>query len=119
MDNLETQNSKLKTQTSYNAADPELVRGRREKHKTRDLQKKPALLRLLSDEAGRMWMWDLISRCGAFHLSFSTDALIMAFNEGRRDIGNHLIGEINSISPELYTRMAIENQQGQGLRVSE
>jgi len=105
----------MKTQNSCNAADPEQVRGRREKHKTRDLQKKAALLHLLSDEAGRMWMWDLISRCGAFHLSFSTDTLIMAFNEGRRDIGNHLIGEINSISPQLYTRMAVENQQSRGL----
>ncbi len=109
MDDSAPKRSRLKPH-NYNAADPEHVKGRREKLKTRDIQKKASLLNLLSDEAGRMWMWDLISRCGAFHLSFSTDPLIMAFNEGRREIGNHLISEINSIGPELYVRMAIENQ---------
>ncbi len=96
-------------QTPYNAGDASHVARAQKSKKTRDLQARTALKRFMSDADGRVWMWDLISRCGAFHLSFSTEALVMAFNEGRRDVGNHLIGEINRISPELYMRMAVEN----------
>ncbi len=94
----------------YNAGDPEQVKGRKEKLKTRDLQKKAALSRLLSEPGGRIWMWDLLGLCGVYHSSFSSDALVMAFHEGRRDIGNRLIAEINRLEggAELYTRMASE-----------
>jgi len=95
--------------TPYNAGDANHVAQRQKSKKTRDLQTKTALRTLLSDPAGRMWMWDLLARCGVFHLSFSSDALRMAFNEGRRDIGNQLLGDINRISPEFYMKMQMEN----------
>jgi hypothetical protein len=94
----------------FSASDPEQVKSRREKQKTRELQKKAALRRLISDPAGRMWIRDLMTRCGAYHSSFSTDPLVMAFNEGRRDIGNYVISEIDRIDPELSIRMALENR---------
>jgi hypothetical protein len=98
-------------QLDYNAAEPEHVKGRKEKLKTRDLQKKGALRELLTTPDGRMWMWDLLSLCGVYHSSFSSDALVMAFNEGRRDAGSRLIAEINRLDggPELYRLMASEN----------
>jgi hypothetical protein len=34
----------------------------------------------------------------------------MAFQEGRRDIGNQLMAEMNRIGPEYYMKMAVENQ---------
>ncbi len=94
----------------YNAGDFEQLKGRKEKQKTRDLQKKAALRSLMSDSGGRMWMWDLLSLCGVYHSSYSSDSLVMAFNEGRRDIGNHLIAEINRLDggAELYRRMSSE-----------
>lgn len=97
-------------QQPYIAGDPEQVRSRKERQKTRDLQRKAALRAVMSDPGGRMWMWDLLSLCGVYHSSFSSDALVMAFNEGRRDIGNHLIAEINRLDGggELYRRMASE-----------
>jgi hypothetical protein len=98
-------------QTPYNAGNEQHVAKRQKSQKIRDLQKKAALRRLMSDAEGRMWVWDLLVRCGAFQLSFSRDALIMAFNEGRRDIGNHLMADITRISPEMYMRMAVENQE--------
>jgi hypothetical protein len=97
-------------ETPYNAGDPQHVAKRQKGQKTRDLQKKAALKRLMSDAEGRIWMWDLLVRCGAFQLSFSRDALVMAFNEGRRDVGNHLMAEITRMSPELYMRMVVESQ---------
>lgn len=92
--------------------DFEQVKNRKEKQKTRDLQKKAALRSLLSEPGGRMWMWDLLSLCGVYHSSFSSDALVMAFHEGRRDIGNRVIAEINRLEggAELYRRMASEKR---------
>lgn len=94
----------------YDAGDPRQVKGRKEKLKNRDLQKNAALRHFLCEPGGRVWMWDLLSLCGVYHSSFSNQALVMAFNEGRRDIGNHLIAEINRLDggPELYRRMASE-----------
>jgi hypothetical protein len=98
-------------QEEYNAGDAAQVNKRQKSQKTRDLQKKAALRKLMGEPEGRMWMWGLLTRCGAFRLSFATDALIMAFNEGRRDIGNHLMAEITRLSPELYMKMVVEAQQ--------
>jgi len=93
----------------YNAGDVAHVGQAQKTKRIRELQTKGALRTLLSDPAGRMWMWDLLARCGVFHLSFSTDPLQMAFNEGHRDVGNQLLGEVNRISPEFYMKMQIEN----------
>jgi hypothetical protein len=101
-------------QQPYIAGDAEQVKGRKEKQKTRELQKRTALRSIMSVPEGRVWMWDFLSQCGVYHSSFSSDALMMAFNEGRRDMGNRLIAEINRLpgGPELYRRMAAEAQAG-------
>ncbi|SPJ15389.1 conserved hypothetical protein [Syntrophobacter sp. SbD2] len=98
-------------QTAYNAGDAQQVAKAKSRQKTRELQKKAALRKIMSDPEGRMWMWDLLSRCGVYHSSYSSDALAMAFHEGHRNIGLHLTAEINRLSPELYTRMVSENQE--------
>ncbi|MFZ0945697.1 MAG: hypothetical protein WB930_00020 [Syntrophobacteraceae bacterium] len=98
-------------QTPYNAGDAQQVAKAKSKQKTRDLQKKAALRKIMSDPEGRMWMWDLLSRCGVYHSSYSSDALAMAFHEGHRNIGLHLTAEINRLSPEMYARMVSENQE--------
>lgn len=103
--------AKRQTDTSYNAGDPQHVAKRQKSGKTRDLQKASALKGIMSLPEGRMWMWDLIARCGVYHSSYSSDALAMAFQEGHRNIGLHLTAEINRLSPELYARMTAENQE--------
>ena len=101
-------------QKPYDASDPEQVRGRKEKQRRRDLLKKAALRGLMNTAEGRTWMWDVLERCGVYQLSYAlgSDALAAVFREGRRDIGNFLIGEINRIDggPEMYMTMAVENQ---------
>jgi hypothetical protein len=98
-------------QVPYNAGDAQHVAKREKSAKTRNLQKKAALRRLMSDAEGRMWMWELLTRCGVYHSSYSSDALAMAFREGHRNIGLHLTAEINHLSPELYMKMVNENQE--------
>jgi hypothetical protein len=97
-------------QTPYNAGDEQHVKKRKRSAKTRNLQKKAALQALMSTPGGRAWIWDLLILTGYSTNSFSTQALVMAFNEGKRSLGLQLIGEINRISPELYVGMALENQ---------
>ncbi len=99
----------------YNAGDAAQVAHRQKGRKTRELRKKSGLRKLMSDPEGRMWVWDLLIMTGFSRASFSTDPLTMAFNEGRRNIGLQIIGEINALSPELYVKMALENEdKGEG-----
>jgi hypothetical protein len=107
--------------TEYNAGDAQHVAQRQKSQKTRDLQKKAALRTLMGAPEGRMWMWDLLSRCGVYHSSYSSDALAMAFHEGHRNIGLTLTAEINRLSPEIYAKMVTENQEKekQGLRTED
>jgi len=98
------------TRAPFDASDPDQVKSRRERVKTRELQSRESLRKFLCDPGGRVWMWDLLARCGTYHSSFSTDPLIMAFNEGRRDVGNFLVSEINRIDPEVFVKMAVENR---------
>lgn len=96
----------------YNAGDEHDVKRRKQSRKIRELQKEAALLALMGTPEGRMWMWDLLTECGIFQTSFSSDALRMAFAEGQRNIGLRRVAEINRLGPELYARMVGENTKG-------
>ena len=56
-------------------------------------QRREALLaemdfKVLADTPeGRRFLWRLLAECGVHHGSFGTDALSMAYREGRRSIG--------------------------------
>jgi hypothetical protein len=100
-------------QQGYNAGDAQQVAKARGKAKVREHQKQSGLRKLMSDPEGRVWMWELLSLCGIYHSGFSSDALAMAFNEGRRDIGLRITAEINRLNPEFYARMTAENQPGE------
>lgn len=65
---------------------------------------------VLSSGQGRRVLYDIISGCGIYHSSFSTDALQMAFKEGRRNEGLKLITKIDAVSPGAYSKM-IEEQR--------
>jgi hypothetical protein len=100
-------------QQTYDPSNEEHVSKRKKAHKDREAHKALALSTLLASEPGRMWMWDVLADCRVGYLSFDTDTHVMAFNEGRRQIGNSLIAQINRLDggPELYMRMASENRE--------
>ena len=64
---------------------------------------------LLNDERGRRIVWRLIGRCRVFEPVFNTHGGVMNFNEGRRDTGLFLLGEIDRHCPDLFAVMAAEN----------
>jgi hypothetical protein len=60
---------------------------------------------LMSTPAGARFIWRLLTLSGVFRSSFSSDALIMAMNEGQRNIGLRLLGDLTEACPEKYINM--------------
>jgi len=71
---------------------------------------------LMSSAKGRRIIWRLLDRAGVFRLSFNTNAMQMAFAEGNRNEGLKLLGQVHSLSPELYPTMLKENLDGRSSR---
>lgn len=64
---------------------------------------------LMSNAQGRRVVWRLLERAGVFRLSFNTNSMQMAFNEGHRYYGMHTLRLIHGHCPELYQTMIHEN----------
>lgn len=67
---------------------------------------------LMSSKRGRRIVWRLLEQAGVFRLSFNTNAMQMAFNEGGRNYGNRTLGQIHVYCSELYSVMVKENTDG-------
>lgn len=67
---------------------------------------------LMASKRGRRIVWRLLEVAGVFRISFNTNAMQMAFNEGNRNYGNKLLNSIHMLSPELYPVMVREALNG-------
>lgn len=65
---------------------------------------------LMSNKRGRRVMHGLLERAGVWRLSFHTNALQMAFNEGTRNEGLALLAKLSEHCPELYSLMLKEHR---------
>lgn len=66
---------------------------------------------LMSNKRGRRFMARLLERAGVWRLSFNTNALTMAFNEGTRNEGLRLLAQITAHCPDRYTEMLKESKE--------
>ena len=66
---------------------------------------------LMGNKRGRRIMWRLLDQSGVFRLSFNSNSMTMAFNEGQRNFGNRMLAMIHSLCPELYPTMVKEANQ--------
>ena len=66
---------------------------------------------LMSNKRGRRFMARLLERAGVWRLSFNTNALTMAFNEGTRNEGLRLLAQIATHCPDRYTEMLKESKE--------
>ena len=62
----------------------------------------------MTAKRGRRIVWLLLDRAGVFRTSFSSDPLVMAWNEGNRNAGNRMLSLINRECPDLYIKMLKE-----------
>lgn len=60
---------------------------------------------VMSKASGRRVMYQMLEDSGLFRTVFSTDALVMAFNEGKRNTGLRLISDLLEACPEKYMTM--------------
>lgn len=65
---------------------------------------------LMSNKRGRRFIFRLLVRAGVWRLSFNTNALSMAFNEGARNEGLRLMALISQHCADRYSEMLKECQ---------
>lgn len=66
---------------------------------------------LMSNKRGRRIVYRLLERAGVWRLSFNTNALQMAFNEGNRNEGLALFAKVMAFCPEQYAIMVKEQEK--------
>lgn len=65
---------------------------------------------IMGDARGRRFMWRVLEMAGVYRSSFTGNSTTF-FNEGMRNIGLMLIGEIHAIAPDAYAQMLKENRR--------
>lgn len=78
--------------------------------RSRAQQQQNDLETVLASGQGRRLIWRLLEYAGVFRSSFAADPSISAFNEGRRDTGLFLLGEIERVEPGALGAMMKENR---------
>ena len=69
---------------------------------------------LMSNKRGRRILWRLLDQSGVFRLSFTTNAMQTAFNEGCRNFGLRTLAMIQEHCSDQYSQMQKENVNGRG-----
>jgi hypothetical protein len=69
------------------------------------------LCKVMGSKEGRRFMWRQLSDAGVYRISFSSDALQMAFNEGNRNSGVKLLNDLMTACPQHYASMLDEQKR--------
>lgn len=67
---------------------------------------------LMAHAQGRRFVARLLAETGLFRTSFHTSGSVMALNEGRKQIGYFVQGELMDIDPNAYMKMLKEFSNG-------
>lgn len=89
-------------------AQAELSAQDEEKAKQRQAQTAADWRHVLGDKQGRRIVWGLLEKAGVFKVSYSPEALQMAFNEGGRNIGLGILAAISEHAPDALRKMQSE-----------
>lgn len=66
---------------------------------------------LMNNKRGRRIVHRLLESAGVFRISFHTNALQMAFNEGNRNQGNALLALVTEHCPDRYAELLNEAKE--------
>jgi len=67
---------------------------------------------VMSDEAGRRFVYGILDRCGLYRCSFNGQSNQTIFNEGGRNQGLMLLSKVTRCAPGSYQLMLKENDNG-------
>jgi len=90
-----------------NSADKEQVTKAEDREELDRHNEMKDLKAVLTTGPGRRVLWRLLCHCGMFKTSFTGNSTTF-FNEGQRNIGLFLVGEVNEADPDAYLRMMRE-----------
>jgi len=65
---------------------------------------------VMGSKQGRRFMQRLLSGAGLWRSVFSNDPVVMAFNEGNRNLGLKMLSDLVEACPEKYFEMLKEHQ---------
>ena len=87
-------------------------KAREDEERARAAQKREAadLRWLMGQRQGRRAVWRLLAMARLDNLSFDTNAMQMAFKEGKRSVGLELLSKLMEVCPELFLVMQKEQQ---------
>ena len=66
---------------------------------------------VMQNKRGRRFVHGILERAGIWRLSFHTNALQMAFNEGSRNEGLGMLAKLTEQCPEFYALMLKEHAE--------
>ena len=86
----------------FNASDRRSIREAEKAAKVAEANRRAVVVALMDQQLGREYIWTLLSEAGIFTQVFSTDPLILAFNEGRRSMGLRLLDDVTTFTPDQF-----------------
>lgn len=99
---------------SFNASDPVQVAGKRRAAGRKKKADEDVVYTLMSTQAGRAWIYSLLSDCHCFSTSFTGEALSSAFREGERNVGNRLTAMLLKTASKEFILMLEEHNKHDG-----
>jgi hypothetical protein len=102
---------------TYDPTSPRALEREHQRHaeveQRKRLAKAERIKWLMSNPRGRQVMWDLLADASPWAQTFSTNAMQMAFNEGKRSVGIDLLAYLQLTCPERYFEMLKEHQKNE------
>lgn len=98
------------SEPSYNAGDVDQVNLRKRQAGRKKKDQARFITTVMADEAGRAWIWSLLSVSHIFTTSVvAGDPYATHVLEGERNIGLRVLSDIMTACPDLYVVMTEEN----------
>jgi hypothetical protein len=88
-----------------NAGDEKQVREAGKKERTNRLQELGDLKAILATPHGRRFVWKILQDARVLNSSFAANELVIAFNEGRRNVGLKLMADIMEADAKALVEM--------------
>lgn len=66
--------------------------------------------KIMAEPFGRDYYFNLLARCHVYDSSFGTNALMMAFSEGERNVGLILQADLMEANPDAFLLMLKERR---------
>ncbi len=95
----------------FDASDPGQVSARINADRRRREREVDDLRAVVATPEGRRVMWRMLEHCGVFRSTFTGHGARDAFNEGARNVGLFVMGELAEAEPDVITTMLKESKR--------